>query len=121
MKLSTAIRIGSMTTRQIRVQLTDGNNGRCALGAAMDASGIPIYDEANTGNYYALKERYPILRTHIAGGCLFEWIYRANDSLGLSRDEIADFVEQVENEHDGYLMTGITESKPLELIAMEAK
>src|SRR5260221_6649525 len=40
MRLSTAVRIGSMTTRQIKGALYDGHNGRCAIGAAYAAAGL---------------------------------------------------------------------------------
>lgn len=117
MKLSTAIRIGSMTTKQTEGLLTDGRNGRCAIGAALDAAGLPFY-------YDVAEIQWPILGRYIPStssliGCIVDW----NDRLHMSREWIADRVEQVEDalEHDGYIGRDLTESKPLELIAQEAK
>ncbi len=121
MKLSVAIRIGSMTTRQIVGNTHDGGNGRCAIGAAMDAVG------ATAQQFYAwpVESRvfFPILQTVVErygeSMDLQRCIWMMNDSDRQTREEIADFVEKIEQEHDGYLQTGVTESKPLELIAQE--
>lgn len=121
MKLSTAIRIGSMTTKQIVGHFTDGGNGRCALGSALDAVGINP-----RGEFGALWHQWPITHLRSDGGdgdSLALMLAGWNDENALTRDQIADRVEQIEDalEHDGYLSTGITESKPLALIATEAK
>ena len=124
MKLSVAIRIGSMTTRQIIGDIHDGGNGRCAIGAAMDAV------NATAKQFFAWpresKEIFPILTcqvVHPSGDSmdLQRCVWYLNDRDRFTREQIADFVEKVEQEHDGYLQTGVTESKPLETIAMEAK
>lgn len=122
MKLSAAIRIGSMTTKQITGKVTDGLNGRCALGAAIDATGTTV--RPRDIDWLAdVKRLFPILSNQ---GFLSElaWkIITMNDTLRVSREAIADYVERIENEmeHDGYLQTGVAESQPLEQIAMEAK
>lgn len=120
MKLSTAIRIGSMTTRQITHAATDGRNGRCALGAAVDATGVRV---TATNWIEEAQGHFPLLIDE-EGRCFSKlaWdIMNMNDSGTHTREQIADYVERYENEHDGYLQTGVTESKPLERIAMEAK
>lgn len=122
MKLSTAMRIGSMTTKQITVNFTDGGNGRCALGAALDAVSSKGQDFAAAWSIFPLT----LLRSVGTGDSLAFLISQWNDNDGRSREWIADRVEQVEAhleslEHDGYLSTGVVESKPLELIAQESK
>ena len=120
MKLSTAIRIGSMTTKQIKFQFTDGGNGRCALGAAIDATGNKV--SSDIAGFCQAQELFPILKMAAdSPTSLAQTVAVWNDMDGLSREEIADRVEKIEQEHDGYLTTGVTESKPLEKIAMEAK
>ncbi len=123
MRLSAAIRIGSMTTKHIVGLTNDGGNGRCAIGAAMDAVG------ATANQFYAWpvesKKLFPILRLSVAHPFTSEavdlqrCIWLLNDRDHCTREEIADFVEKIEQEHDGHLQTGVTESKPLELIAQE--
>lgn len=116
MKLSAAIRIGSMTTKQISNRFTDGGNGRCALGAALDATGTVVHGGAKSWN--SIRELFPSYPSQ-----LLHEVWMRNDGISRAqqtREQIADYVEQYENEHDGYLTTGITESEPLELIALEA-
>lgn len=116
MKLSTAIRIGSMTTKQITGKATDGGNGRCALGAAIDATGAKVL----FGDWVRqAADLFPLLDT--PGYDLMHQIVNMNDRFNFTREHIASYVEQIEDalEHDGYLTTGVTESKPLELIAQE--
>lgn len=111
MKLSTAIRIGSMTTRQIKGIWDDGDNGRCALGAACDAVN---YRTVHMGRMSYLldsniAELFPILSHDVyitssigiltLGMMSLGWyITRLNDSYGISREKIADYVESIENE-----------------------
>lgn len=120
MKLSTAIRIGSMTTKQITGHATDGGNGRCAIGAAIDACGVRVKAEAGAWlqQFDELFPRY---------GDICSEVWHRNDGEGrvqMTREALADWVEAWEHEHldhDGYVSAGVAESKPLELIAMEAK
>lgn len=102
MKLSAAIRIGSMKTRQIKHQLNDGKNGRCALGAAYDAVGL--FDNKKV-SFSSVCNMFPIItknvplptsisnRLYLLGSTI---IY-LNDSLNWSREEIANWVETLEN------------------------
>lgn len=100
MRLSAAIRIGSMTTKQITRVFTDGGNGRCALGAACDAAGLdPTYTE--------LEARFPVCVVRVVDPVdrqytvtLFEAVYRMNDKLGMSREAIADWVETIEAQQE---------------------
>jgi hypothetical protein len=120
MKLSAAIRIGSMTTKQIKGNFTDGGNGRCALGAAIDATGVKVKYGADAISQ--LHELFPQYPTELL---IAVWL--RNDGVNefaakpWTREQIADWVELQEAEHDGYITTGVTESKPLELIAREGK
>lgn len=104
MKLSAAIRIGSMTTKQIQHKATDGGNGRCAIGAAIDATGTKVCDLSWIDQSTKL---FPILDE--AGLSLLCRIVNMNDMEGRSREEISDYVEGYEREleHDGYLTTGV--------------
>lgn len=121
MKLSTAIRIGSMTTQKITGRFHDGGNGRCALGAAADAMGCTMKQLVRNGFGTVCKafSDYP--------SDLLHDVWMMNDGYGewtdnkQTREQIADYLEAWENEHDGYLQMGVTEAKPLELIAQEAK
>jgi hypothetical protein len=89
MKLSIAIRIGSMTTRQIRELTTDGKNGRCAIGAALTAINAPHIDFCNWAS---------AMRVYFGANlAAISMIYTLNDSYGVSREEIADVVEALEN------------------------
>lgn len=104
MKLSTAIRIGSMTTRQITRKLNDGNGGRCAIGAAAEAINVSFLDWAELGAFFPLANSRgsielfnicaippcgPIILTHD--------IWVLNDRTPCTREEIADCVERFEN------------------------
>lgn len=88
MRLSAAIRIGSMTTKQIRGSATDGNNGRCAIGAAIDACGVTVHPEHWAGQFINLFPDYGFLTMEIAA---------INDTGQMTREEIADWVEVIEN------------------------
>lgn len=113
MKLSAAMRIGSMTTRQIKCMWSDGGNGRCALGAVAEACGFkdfinghgcsnetmrkfpeldepivyPEFDSVNFIGYGIINPTVMPLGTAIAS---------LNDIEGWSRDRIADWIETLE-------------------------
>lgn len=103
MKLSTAIRIGSMTTRQIKGNFRDDGNGRCAIGAALDAVGFYSGAKAHYLDYrlaslFPLADivvKHPIHRgmmDHVSGV-----VVTLNDHHDWSREAIADWVETIEN------------------------
>lgn len=102
MKLSTAMRIGSMTTKQIETHLTDYGNGRCAIGAAMEGANVKV----TRFNYNDAQAAFPILDRVVRHPKmsykrpLLEVIYRLNDRCKVSREEIADYVETIENEEE---------------------
>lgn len=106
MKLSTAIRIGSMTTKQIQHSFNDGKNGRCALGAAADAAGINIPEERSLSTAITmLLYEFPILSKYVptrgpigTAHSLMNLIIHLNDAMGEPRESIADLVESIENE-----------------------
>jgi hypothetical protein len=102
MKLSAAIRIGSMTTKQIKGNYSDGGNGRCALGAALDAAGIRVDNSVFIGR--RLIEVFPIVIKPVkspVGSNIFQElgpnVSTLNDDWGWSRERIADWVEEQEN------------------------
>lgn len=100
MKLSTAIRIGSLTTKQAFMCWNDGNNGYCALGSALSALNKRVLrnDEftysgsSNDFNCASARTQwlsYPIY--------LFCVVVRLNDIAFWDRQRIADWVEHIEN------------------------
>ena len=124
MRLSTAIHIGSMTTKQIMGEMTDGGNGRCALGAALEAANITIHDIRTSDipnvNFNAACLKWPILndRVHnpVSGlkSRLLDVVWILNDCHGWSRDAISDFVESIENEHEAKQMEAKEKQELLE-------
>ncbi|SRR5258708_9188968 len=100
MKLSTAMRIGSMTTRQIKRQWSDGGNGRCALGAIASAYGFNDLEGGNNcltqifNKYAVLSIAFP----HPIDGKYYPLssiIADLNDNCSYSREQIADWIEEV--------------------------
>lgn len=98
MKLSEAIRLGSTLGPQIRRQYIINRTASCALGAAMLAIGKTSVECASV-----VLEAFPILRrrTRFLTGAIvdFGWaIVFLNDHYHWTREQIADFVEEVERE-----------------------
>lgn len=104
MKLSEAIRLGSMMKPQAFGVVIDGS-GSCALMAAADAIGIGR--EYGVIGYQDLYNAFPVL--HIKAVCpvwfcvhqgsttdLMHVVWHSNDALRWTREEIADFVETFE-------------------------
>lgn len=106
MKLSAAIRIGSMTTKQIKLFFSDGGNGRCALGAAMDACNMRIAPPGvwQAENMMRVRERFPILAKETLNPVTHKVeeirsiIWKLNDVSGWTREEISNWVERIENQ-----------------------
>jgi hypothetical protein len=104
MKLSTAIRIGSMTTKQIRIDATDDGNGRCAMGAAIDACGVVV---SRTGWPEQITTLFPHINRLVENPATGEYeslmsaIYILNDHCEWTREQIADWVEHLENKWEG--------------------
>ncbi len=107
MKLSEAIRLGSMVHPQgigkLRsVNLSNEVISTCALGAAYVASGLDIV--THTDNYDELIQLYPILSKRViqpllgTGMELVHLIYWLNDSQRWTREAIADWVQTIEDE-----------------------
>lgn len=102
MKLSDAIRLGSM----LKPQGFDGRNKArsCALRAAGDAVGISDYLDSGALNYAALARRWPILRCPVQhplaafADDVMSSIYHLNDKRRWTREQIADWVETLESE-----------------------
>lgn len=117
MKLSAAIRIGSMTTKQIKANLIDNNNGACALGAAMSANGLVgnswkvlidkypfLLDKGQ--RFWEMEDRYtgfPTGQNQLTlGGLVTGW----NDEENYSREEIAERIEMVEEAQEYFILHG---------------
>lgn len=97
MKLSEAIRLGSMLRPQCKgLYFTEG--GSCALGAAYEATYSYPGDETII-SYSKFEEAYPILKPSGVTdkpSRLAMSITNLNDIQGWTREQIADFVEKVE-------------------------
>ena len=117
MKLSEAIRKGSQGNKQIFGNLAVEDQyghvvGTCAMGAALHA--LKKYDLNSVDSYVYLREEFPLINyvygpvDPIGQGSvedLFSAIWLWNDSLGLTREEIADRVAKFEIEVDHILGT----------------
>lgn len=92
LKLSEAIRLGAMLKPQAYGRFYNGY-GTCALGAALDASGqLPLCNR----DFHAR-----VKRTFGASFWLRARIIWRNDVNRWSREQIADWVETIENQHAG--------------------
>lgn len=117
MKLSEAIRLGSMLKPQGFGSVHwDGRT--CAMGAAMDAVGGLGAGECFSG-WYAWIRRWPVLSSllgkpcHVCGepmGVEGIVITHLNDVHQWTREQIATFVEGIEQQQDA--------TSPTELIAV---
>lgn len=107
MRLSDAIRAGAKMKPHGVGSSTVVSTGEkvCALGAAACGAGIDTI--SSFAAYNILKNRFPILREEVRcesnpskcrTGDVCEVIYHLNDGDGWSRERIADWVEQVEDE-----------------------
>lgn len=107
MKLSTAIRLGSMLKRQgfgSRISAKRELGTSCALEAAAESLGLDIMrDERNEPWYYGEIERlYPFLRGQACPACRAggtspgRVIWHLNDYHEWTREQIADWVETIE-------------------------
>ena len=104
MKLSEAIRLGAMNSPQIKGGYMDGE-GRCALSAACDAAGIdPVtVDGRLVVDATKLEMTFPLLgkrldqEPHPSVECV---IWSLNDFDGWTREQIADWVETIENQQE---------------------
>ena len=102
MKASDALIIGSAITTQIRGTLTDGKDGRCALGAMCEAAGIDMVGWAFGNPYSAILHRFPIMSqsfSHPVWGTsasLYQIVYNLNDAHNWSRERIAAFMRDCE-------------------------
>lgn len=99
MKLSEAMRLGGMTTKQItgtlfRQLLPGGEVGTCALGSAAYAMGLV------SNSYSNICARWPILNQEIvspdikAKEQLMDVIVGLNDQKNWTREQIADWLEK---------------------------
>ncbi len=106
MKLSEAIRLGSMMKPQ-------GNGGwfgdtSCALLAASEAAGVPCVYSGQYGrlglDYDGMREKFPILKQHAIHPIyrkpyvLSDTIWYLNDVCSWTRERIADWVETIETQ-----------------------
>lgn len=88
-RLSDAIRLGSVTGEQIRWHLINEQGNTCAIGGAMVAVGIkPLGAE----DHEALWRMFPGLNDGTFEGCLQAEIVNLNNLYGMTRDQIADWL-----------------------------
>jgi hypothetical protein len=112
MKLSEAIRLGSMLKPQGDGVLFDEGGGSCALGAACDALGVERHDQSRF-MVHALEVEWPmLLKAAKCPACSFikgiirRWreeefdledvIIHLNDDHGWTRQRIADWIATME-------------------------
>lgn len=106
MRLSEAIRLGAMMKPQCTCGFLYFKGTTCAVGAAMDAVGQL---EARSGVWEA-GEVFPLLRTIVRSRpegvslrgtySLGDLIWRLNDRFGWTREQIADWVSEIEKEQE---------------------
>lgn len=116
MKLSEAIRLGSMLGPQTFHQLHRAN-ATCARGAALLAIGIKDWaenDEVAHTEWPILFEMRPELKSceicgkeYVAELLVFA-ITHLNDQHRWTRERIADWVEQIENEMEAEQVVSVT-------------
>ena len=112
MKLSEAIRLGAMMRPQCQGGKDDGVSACALLGASL-AVGIDSIHSENFGYrsvaYADLEVRFPVMRQPAAcPDCADVWwrncaaamhvIWHLNDHHQWTREQIADWVEQIENQ-----------------------
>lgn len=85
MLLSEAIRLGAMLGPQCAGQMFGEYSASCAMGSALLAIGMTEYDRATSHD--ALPRKFPAVTTD-----LMVAIEYRNDSLGLTREQIADWI-----------------------------
>ena len=108
MLLSDAIRIGCAFNGQTFTTLVDKDGNTCALGSALKGAGYvgliekdvqqPAYDYLSATFPYLHNEAAPRLTCdcHMYGESLKAKIWHLNDHHKVSREEVADFIEQWE-------------------------
>lgn len=97
MKLSEAIRLGSMMKPQAFGAFTDGR-GTCAFGAANEAVGLPVNDVTDE-RWEALlstRAKCPVPHCACRRRIVATVVHHLNDDHQVSRERIADFVESIE-------------------------
>lgn len=122
MKLSEAIRLGAMLRPQGRgaffiiARSNDGESSSCALGAAFEAKlGLDTametvelweaYSRISPKDFFKI---FPIMEESVAhpvhkdstAQTVFTTVVSLNDCWGWTREQIADWVESVEKEHE---------------------
>jgi hypothetical protein len=106
MRLSQAIRLGAMLRPQGRAGLLV-NGKTCALGAACEAVGITTGQvKYDSQAYKDLRAKWPFLDTEAyheslpGGDTVLVAIWKLNDIMGHTREQIADWVETIEEGTD---------------------
>jgi hypothetical protein len=111
MRLSEAIRLGAMLKPQGREQLLTHAGRSCALGAALDACGQLRGEQATWPNsplYATAAALWPILDVMASAprdadllrDRLKYLITQLNDERRWTREQIADWVESIEAQHE---------------------
>ncbi len=100
MKLSEAIRAGAKLRPQC-IGLFFKEGCSCAAGAALEATGTPYleYNKRSKLVAQSYHEFYATFLSRFPGISIGEIICK-NDSAGLSRESIADWVETIEQQQE---------------------
>ncbi len=105
MKLSEAIRLGAMATEQgFGAPSIASNEAPCALGAARIAAGLG--DHCAVDCYSVLAYRWPVLYRMVANPVagrmeyVVDAIWSLNDVHRWTREQIADWIETIEAQHE---------------------
>lgn len=99
LRLSTAIRLGATLAPQAFHLLIDIQGKTCALGAASQAIGLDPKILLANDDYDLLIETFPILKWNQRSDGYLQTLAAVtfrNDSLKISREEIADWVQEQE-------------------------
>ena len=124
-RLSLALRSGSLISKQITHKLSDGEDGRCAVGAIGLITGNDFYpnttyftDKRNSLQIENLFKLFPQLDTKYLSPtskyklCLISIIVYLNDNKGWSREKIADWIDTLYSDLPTYKVNeDIKESK----------
>lgn len=135
LKLSEAIRLGSMmTTQGFGYRSMNNATSPCALGAARLAAGVHIFAFSKPE---MLSDTFPILLAEVnihdlpplynlpfnqrekvkIPHPLFDVIWRLNDVVRWSREQIADYVASIESELDRTLIESNAEVEEVKEVA----
>ena len=110
MKLSEAIRLGSMMKPQAQGALVSDSGGTCAIASALDATGrLCGYNDLTSAErrdvWIELGWNYGLDVQCPACGAIYQYfaIVHLNDAHRWTRERIADWVEAVEAQQEAHV------------------